>query len=93
MLTTTEARNETMTSAAKTHAIVVARMRDGTIAFESRLRTGDMLVRRRSLAWVMTPDEAEEHAQRFHQVQALGHYHRDVLFYEPVRVKLPRKRR
>lgn len=80
-----------MITATRTHAILVARMRDGSIAFKSRVRDQD-LTRRRNFAWVMTVDEAYETQQRLHQVQALGHYWQDVLFFDVCRVKPPRKR-
>jgi hypothetical protein len=75
----------------RTHAVVVARMKDGTIAFVSRLRD-QLLTRHRNHAWVMTTDDAYDCQQRYHMVQAMGHYHQDVMFYDVCRVNPPRKR-
>jgi hypothetical protein len=75
---------------AKTHAVLVARMRDGTIRFVTRLRRRDMLTPHRNYALVLTRDDAYETQQRLHAVQALGHYHQEVAFYDICGVKAPR---
>jgi hypothetical protein len=77
--------------ATRTHAVVVARMRDGTTAFLSRIRSGDMLRRQRNLAWVMTLDDARETQTRLNGVIDLGHHHKAVAFFDACVVKAPRK--
>lgn len=72
------------------HFVLVARMRDGTTRFVTRLRREDMLTPHRNYALVLTRDDAYEMQQRLHAVQALGHYHRDVAFYDICGVKAPR---
>jgi hypothetical protein len=76
-------------AAAQTHAVVVARMRDGTTAFLSRFRSGGMLRRRRNHAWVMTLDEAREAQTRLNGVIDLGQCHREVAFFDACTVKAP----
>jgi hypothetical protein len=82
-----------MATAAQTHAVVIAQMRDGTTAFLSRLRTGAMLRRQRNLAWVMTLEEAREAQTRLNGVIDLGQCHREVSFFDACVVKTPRGRK
>ncbi|MFL6141695.1 MAG: hypothetical protein ACJ72N_07470 [Labedaea sp.] len=81
-----------MLTATQTHAVVVARMRDGTTAFLSRFRSGGMLRRRRNHAWVMTLDDAREAQTRLNGVIDLGHHHKEVAFFDACTVKAPRGR-
>jgi hypothetical protein len=46
---------------------------------------------RKADAWRMSRDQAEDMVQRFHHVQAQGHYHQDVFFYRVARA--PKRRR
>jgi hypothetical protein len=82
-----------MPTATQTHAVVIARMQDGSTAFVSRLRTGDMLRRQRNLAWVMTLEEAREAQTRLNGVIDLGQCHREVAFFDAYTVEEPRKKR
>jgi hypothetical protein len=82
-----------MSTAPRTHAVLIARMRDGSTAFVSRLRTGDMLTARRNHAWVMTIDEAREMQTRLNGVAELGQCHKEVSFFDACTVKVPRTAR
>lgn len=79
-----------MAVATQTHAVVVARMRDGSTAFLSRFRSGGMLRRRRNHAWVMTLAEAQEAQTRLNGVIDLGHHHREVAFFDACMVRAPK---
>jgi hypothetical protein len=82
----------TMTAKPTTHAVLIARMRDGNDVYVSRSRKAEF-TRHRNQAWVMTEADAYDMQQRFHAVQALGHYHQDVAFYDVCRVKNTRASR
>jgi hypothetical protein len=81
-----------MPVATQTHAVIIARMRDGTTAFLSGFRSGGMLRRRRNHAWVMTIAEAQEAQTRLNGVIDLGQHHKAVAFFDACIVRTPKLR-
>lgn len=83
----------TATASQPTHAVLIARMRDGSGLYLSRLLRGPDLVDRRGHAKVATMDDAIELRERLHQVMALGHYWKDVSYFDVCPTKAPRTRK